>query len=158
MTQRAFRQAARVVVLDAEGDVLLVRYEELLDPTSARPQSYWVPPGGGLAHGESHRAAVARELEEETGLAPEIGPLLWERACTYRFEGRFINQHERFYLARLDAVRPAVANRTPEPIVEHRWWTVADVRRSSERFFPHNLGELLGPVVRGKLPEEPLRI
>jgi 8-oxo-dGTP diphosphatase len=36
----------------------------------------WTLPGGGVAHGESPAAAVAREVCEETGLEAEVGELL----------------------------------------------------------------------------------
>jgi 8-oxo-dGTP pyrophosphatase MutT (NUDIX family)/predicted HAD superfamily Cof-like phosphohydrolase len=36
----------------------------------------WTLPGGGIDHGESPRAAVVREVYEETGLGVEVGDLL----------------------------------------------------------------------------------
>ena len=69
MPELPIRHVARVVVLDAERTVLLVRYEE-----TAPPRSYWGPPGGALKPGESPVAAAQRELTEETGLVAQIGP------------------------------------------------------------------------------------
>ncbi len=54
-----------------EGEVLLTR-NSVRGPS---PGS-WTLPGGGLDHGESPTAAVAREVWEETGLAPVVGELL----------------------------------------------------------------------------------
>lgn len=38
---------------------------------------YWCTPGGGMDDGESLHAALRREMIEETGIAPEIGSLLF---------------------------------------------------------------------------------
>lgn len=39
--------------------------------------SYWSTPGGGLDDGEALRDGLHREFLEETGIAPEIGKLLY---------------------------------------------------------------------------------
>lgn len=49
----------RVLALDAEGRVLLIRH--------SYGSGHWMAPGGGLARGESPIAAAVRELREETG-------------------------------------------------------------------------------------------
>jgi ADP-ribose pyrophosphatase YjhB (NUDIX family) len=38
---------------------------------------YWCTPGGGLDPSESLHAGLVREMIEETGIAPEIGKLLY---------------------------------------------------------------------------------
>lgn len=62
---------ARAIVLNGEGQVLLVKHTYQRD-------SYWYLPGGGVKKEESAKAAVIRELKEETGLvvAPDE-PLLF---------------------------------------------------------------------------------
>lgn len=61
------RVAAGALFFDNEGRVLLVRpsYKE-----------HWDIPGGYVEPGESPRAACAREVEEELGLTPALGPML----------------------------------------------------------------------------------
>lgn len=50
---------ARAIVLNKNGQVLLVKHTY---------QPHWYLPGGGVNKGESAKAAVIRELKEETGL------------------------------------------------------------------------------------------
>jgi 8-oxo-dGTP pyrophosphatase MutT (NUDIX family) len=70
------RPAARVLLLDPLGRVLLLRVER----PYGLPYAAWLTPGGGLEPGESHEEAALRELREETGISGvELGPWVWER-------------------------------------------------------------------------------
>lgn len=44
---------------------------------------YWGTPGGGLDMGESLQIGLRREMIEETGIAPEIGKLLFIQQFTH---------------------------------------------------------------------------
>jgi 8-oxo-dGTP pyrophosphatase MutT (NUDIX family) len=59
--------ASCVVMLDARGRVLMLRY----GPGQPSAGNWWLP-GGMLDHGEDPRTAVRREMWEETGL--ELAP------------------------------------------------------------------------------------
>jgi 8-oxo-dGTP diphosphatase len=73
--RRHQRVAAYAVLTRAAADGSV---ELLLTRISARGHhpGAWTLPGGGVDHGESPRAAVVRELAEETGLAIVAGDLL----------------------------------------------------------------------------------
>ena len=54
------RRAARVLMLDEDSRVLLVRL-------AYRGKRWWAAPGGGLEEDETHEEAARREAAEETG-------------------------------------------------------------------------------------------
>ncbi|SCG63442.1 NUDIX domain-containing protein [Micromonospora coxensis] len=61
------RVAAGALFFDGEGRVLLVR---------PNYKGHWDIPGGYVEPGESPRAACVREVQEELGLTPTLGPML----------------------------------------------------------------------------------
>ena len=132
MTPRT-RDTVRLVVVDADDRVLLVRY---VDGRPGRPGTYWATPGGGIEGDEDPRTAAARELLEETGIAATIGAELWQRSFDVDYGDGPIRQTERYFLVRLGTAAPPVVNSSPEPIVEHRWWTLSDLRASDDVVFP----------------------
>ena len=74
------RPAARVLLIDAQDRVLLLR-------ANVGEGDVWITPGGALEPGESAEQAALRELREETGVAgAELSPCVWTRV--HRFEGR----------------------------------------------------------------------
>lgn len=84
------RVAAYAVVL-RDDRILLSRLSDTLTRSPL-----WTLPGGGLDHGEDPRAAVVREVYEETGLDVSIGDTAWvfsaHRANTWR-RGRNVDAH-----------------------------------------------------------------
>lgn len=115
-------------MIDPADRVLLVRLQ-FPDWTG------WVLPGGGKEQGEDDVTAVKRELVEETGV-PEVfvGPQLWVR--THYFEaGGWDGQRETVYLVPCHAFEVAptmtVEELRSEGLVEHRWWTVAELEAAA---------------------------
>ncbi|CAM4029192.1 Nudix hydrolase [Deinococcus frigens] len=60
------RKAAGVVILNAEGDILLVR--ELGTPGEPQKAGLWHIPSGSVEDGENPQDTAVREAYEETGL------------------------------------------------------------------------------------------
>lgn len=151
------RPGARAVILDRSGRVLLIRSlwgDEVL----------WFTPGGALQPGESFEEAALRELREEVRLDVSLGPCVWLRRATWewRERGTWYATTERFFLVRLDVDEPAVdlAVGADEMVTlaEARWWTLGDLRASGEPVSPRALVTLLGPLVRGEVPAEPVEV
>lgn len=153
------RQAARVVLLNAAGEVLLIPARDPADPS--KPQ-WWEIPGGGIDPHESSADAARRELHEETGIADaEIGPCVWVQHAVFSFGGFHFDQHERIHVAWCDGVDLAtVAPRGLEALEAmafgtHRWWPLDELLASEVRVLPHRLREFLPDLVAGVLPTDP---
>jgi len=146
------RQAVRALVLDPSDRILLDRWR-----SSDCGADVWAAPGGGIELGESHEQALRRELAEELGLAAfEHGPEVWRRVHLFGMLGGYDGQQERFHLVRIDVFQPTG---TPdEGVLERRWWTLAELFASQERFAPRRLPELLATLLRDGPPGEPMDV
>ncbi len=158
------RASARLVILDPADRVLLFQVEGPIGRDPARPdrRRFWMTPGGGVEPGEDFLATAARELVEETGIDAPIGPLLAERrreVVLGRAGGLVPGMvHEQYFL-----VRAAVAaiddsgwlDYERQDILDHRWWTMAELGATAELVVPKGLHGLLAGLAAG-LPAEPL--
>lgn len=134
------RVAARVLVVDRDGAVLLFRGS---DP--ARPEAgiWWFTPGGGVDGEETLDETARRELLEETGMVVEhVGSVRFERVVVFDFEGERYHQHEHFFAVRVDRFEPNVSGWTEverRSMGESRWWATAEIAASDETFYPEDL-------------------
>ena len=137
------RRAGRAIVLDPDGRVLLMRYDDPL-PNGR----HWTTPGGGLEDGEDYPAAAARELTEETGWT-DVALLgeVHERSLTMEHAGRLVRQHERTFLARTgQPCRPlgdVARMHASDGIAAWRWWTLAELESTTEVIWPAELASLI---------------
>ena len=149
------REAARAVVLDRAGRILLVRFE-------FPERSLWACPGGGLDPGETHEDAVRRELREEVGLELEaLGPCIWTRTHVIPFpDGRWDGQVERFFLVETDAFEPggtlSPGELRREFVTAVRWWTPQELAASRELHAPRRLPRLVAELRAHGPPPEPI--
>lgn len=150
-----FRRAARVLLLDAEDRLLLVRGHDVDQPE----RSWWFTVGGGIDPGESAREAAVREVREETGLllddAALVGPVL-TRSALFDFYAEHCRQDEEFFLARVaDALDTAAIARDGwtevelDVLDELRWWRLDDLAAETREVFPEGLPDLVRPLLAG---------
>jgi 8-oxo-dGTP pyrophosphatase MutT (NUDIX family) len=145
------RDAVRVVLVDGDGRVLLIRGR---DPVADR--TLWFPPGGGIEAGETPAEAAVREVAEETGLVlAGPGPQRWERHGPMEWRGVHWQQHERWFAVGVPAFAPTddgLTDAEREEFLEWRWWDVDALRRSPEPTDPPDLARLaaeLASAARG---------
>ncbi|WP_405902691.1 NUDIX hydrolase [Streptomyces sp. NBC_00656] len=150
------RKVARLVLLDPEDRILLMHGFEPEDPGS----TWWFTPGGGLEGDETREQAALRELAEETGITDvELGPLLWQRMCSFPFDGRRWEQDEWYFLARTTQTATDTGGQTGlerRSVAGLRWWTSAELSAARETVYPTRLAELLRTLLDEGPPRTPL--
>jgi 8-oxo-dGTP pyrophosphatase MutT (NUDIX family) len=154
------RPAVRIVLLDRDGKVLLIRAEA---PAEATPV-WWDLPGGGVDPGETYVETAVRELFEETGLriAPaDVGPPMWRRSVTWIRYGERRVQHELVVRVTIGDSAPDLVDRSgwePKELEEYtalRWWTVEEICAGDARFYPGTLPLHLPRFLAGERIDEP---
>ena len=146
MTGPLERRAARVLLLDDEGRILL---QHCHDPSTPAEGSWWNTTGGGLDEGETPRQAAARELREETGLQvdpDDVGDVVHRRVTEFSFGGADYRQSEDYFVLRTPAF-PAVPTGFSDlemvAVLGTRWWSRDELRATTERVYPEELVEVL---------------
>src|SRR3954452_2883251 len=128
------RPAVRAIVLDEDDRVLLCRFE-FDGPDGV--MVVWATRAGGVEPGETHLAALRRELDEEIGL--ELSgepPHVWHREVVAAGHATgYDGVIDDFFLVRTTAFTPrgtlTDAALAEENVTGFRWWTpqeLADYR------------------------------
>jgi len=141
------RVGGRVLLVDPDDRVLLI-HERIEDGST-----HWLTPGGGVEDGESPRSAAEREAFEEVGVRVDLGtaePVLVTQRL-WSWAGIEYDQADYFYLARVpEQVSLAPGGLTAveqTTLLGHRWWTVEDLRSTTEVILPADLGDVLAKLL-----------
>lgn len=141
MSARIPRPAARILLLDRAGRVLLFRF----DPDDRPP--FWVTPGGALDPGEDYATAARRELREETGIDADPGPEMLRREVDFiTIEGVPVSADERYFVVRADACEIDTAGHTAlerRVMTRWRWFARDELPALDEPYFPIDLTAIL---------------
>lgn len=158
MTAPRLRITARVLLIDPDKRILMMKARDFAD-ASAPP--FWATIGGGVEPGETLEACAAREIVEESGIEGAVlGPIVWHGdfllplAEPLLFKESFIVAHAPH--ARLS--RAGWTDLERDMVLDMRWFTLAEAQALTERHYPGELADLLGPILDGDYPAEPIRL
>ena len=148
------RETARVILCKPNSEIFLLKTH--FDPEVGLPPR-WITPGGGIDEGESVMQAAIRELAEETGLqvSPEaLGELIWVTEGRWDWaDGQ--NHHtfvDHFYLLQVQDFALDISGWTADEhrdVIEHRWWSLDDLKQSGESVSPPGLVDFLTSHLHG---------
>jgi len=146
-----FRVGGRLLLIDADDRVLLI-HETYEDAGSGR--THWLTPGGGVEDEEDPRQTAVREAFEETGIEVSLAADAPEVLTTRRYwswRDLHFDQVDHFFAARVPsglAVQPqGLTDVEVLTLLGHRWWSVAELRETTETILPPQLAEILERVL-----------
>lgn len=129
-----YRRNVGVMVLNADGDVWV---GQRLDRRAS--QNAWQMPQGGIDKGEEARTAALRELEEETGISPDLVEIVAESDGYIPYDlphdlvprlwkGKYRGQEQKWFLLRFLGDDSHVNINTEHPeFSEWKWLPTADL-------------------------------
>ena len=148
MTPRTPRPAARILLIDGHGRLLMFRFT----PEDGRPP-FWCTPGGAVDPGESYAAAARRELLEETGIHADPGPEVARRTVEFlTIERVEVIADERWFRVDIDGAEVDSSRHTAlerRVMKEWRWFAREEISRWPETIYPAELLAMLEATDHG---------
>jgi ADP-ribose pyrophosphatase YjhB (NUDIX family) len=118
----------------ADGHVLLQRVE---------PDHFWVLPGGRPVMMEAARETLRREMREETGLAAEVGRLVWIVENFFEWAGSRYHEIGLYFEMTVSPVSlHPFKGREGELEIDFAWFPLSSLPFIQPRFIADRLGRL----------------
>jgi 8-oxo-dGTP diphosphatase len=145
MSNRKPRPAARLIMIDSDGHILLFRF----DADDGRP--FWATPGGACDPGETYIDAATREMFEETGWSLDVGDEVARRHAEFTtLEGEDVWSDERYFLVHVPNRTLLTDGHTSlerRVMQSHHWWSLAELDATSDVIFPGDIVDMVTALV-----------
>jgi 8-oxo-dGTP pyrophosphatase MutT (NUDIX family) len=144
------RTSARVIVVDDDGCVLLIRALDALD----NKPPLWITPGGSLEGNESVSEAAVRELREETGHATtpdQLGEPVAVSRGKWNYRGTPLQSEDWYFGLRAQRSTPVTDGYTAlegDVLGTRHWWAPEELASSSEIVIPKSLLEVVTLILQ----------
>lgn len=142
MSERVPRPAARILLVDRIGRVLLFRFD-----CGDERAPFWCTPGGAVDPGESYAQAARRELLEETGIDADPGAEVARRVVDFTTIERVdVTADERWFRVDTDVADIDLAGHTElerRVMQTWRWFEPEELAGWPEAIFPADLATML---------------
>jgi 8-oxo-dGTP pyrophosphatase MutT (NUDIX family) len=142
------RKAARGIILDPSGRVLLIQMKA--DPSRLIQKDlseFWLTPGGKVEAHETYEEGLRRELKEEVGMSDfKIEKFLFSNDyldVVEQFPVRLFNSH---YLIRKDNEQVTFDSLMEDEklvVLGYKWWSLHELAATTEAIFPSDLSKRL---------------
>lgn len=158
------RNTVRLLLLNDNNELLLMRVEsfDIATPTGKRNKRFWCTLGGQIEAGESLHDAALRELFEEAGIKAhevKLGPVVWINELDLVIHGKPTSLYQQFIVVKTSQHNVSLENATAEEkdvVKELRWFSLEQIKTSTETIFPTSLADDLPDIIAGKHPQKPL--
>lgn len=153
------RNNARAIIINPEEQILLLKLVKagIIDPSERIRLPYWLTPGGGVEMNENLSQTIAREILEECGIyGANIGPKVWFCEHELIINGVLTQSRDHYFLVRTTdshTSRDGMLQYEHEAYSELKWWTVDEIKASTEMFAPPNLGYLLENLLKNDISD-----
>jgi hypothetical protein len=86
---------------------------------------------------------------------------VWQRRKMVFFGGEWVDADELTFVVRVSFAEVVHDNQLEQErmvIRNHRWWSLEELRTTSDTVFPDNLSDHLEPILSGETPSSPIDI